>query len=148
MFSLFGLRRRYGHAGAKDPMKAFWTAAKKVEKSIAEVAAGAGADGGYQELEAAVWKAINRLDDRTAAPEIRGDDAIREKAWAEVSRLREAMRAASETGREARIAIRNGQIRDLRAADAQRIENMSPRERETYYYQQELAKDRARRGQY
>lgn len=125
-------------------MKAFRTAAKKVEKQIAEVAAGAGANGDAREVERAVWDAINRLEDRTSKPEIRGDEVLREEAWATTKRLREEMRTAAEVGFTARQNIRHGQIQGIRDAERERIENMTPHERATYNYQQELLKSRIR----
>jgi hypothetical protein len=127
------LRRRYGRAaGAKDPMAAFRTAARKIERAIVTLA-----DGGVRDSRP-VFAAINRLGDRSNKPEIRGDDVLRTEAWAIESDLRKRASAAQEAGVLARQALRREEIAAITAAERERIANMSPSERATHAYQQEL----------
>jgi hypothetical protein len=126
------LRRRYGRAEAKGPMASFRTAARKVEKMIADFAAGGNKN------ETGIINAINKLDDRTNKAEIRGDDAIRAEAWATVSAVRAQWIAAQDTGRSARSAMYHAETAALKDKERERIANMSPGERATWQYQQEL----------
>ena len=125
------LRRRYGHAAG--PIR---TSVRKIEHMIADVEAGA--TEGSQD-DAKVFAAINKLEDRVYKNwREHGDDARREAEDAEVKSLRERMRAAVDVGFNARQARRHGEIRAIREGERERIANMTPSQRETYNYQQEL----------
>jgi hypothetical protein len=103
----------------KSPAEAFRAAARKVERAIAHLAAGGSVAAGdmsahFHEDARKVSDAINRLDDRTNKPEIRGDDAVREEAWAVVSDLRKRKIAADAAGFEAAQAARTAEIDRIR----------------------------------
>lgn len=140
------LRRRYGRArAAGGPMGNFRTAARKVERMIEELRVGGGdLNEPFHDASYRVAQAINKLEDRCTKPEIRGDDALRDEAWATCSRLRAAKREADEIGLKARQDRRSQEIAKIRERERERFDNMSPREREAYYYQQELLKGRIR----
>lgn len=138
------LRRRYGRASARDPMSAFRTAARKIEKAIAALEAGGDINARWSEENHAVAVAINRLEDRANKPEIRGDDRLREEAWAIASSLRQRRQAAEESGWQARQGLVSAEMRGIKERERERIANMSPSERALYNYQQELKLTRGR----
>jgi hypothetical protein len=132
------LRRRYGHAGA-GPIR---TAARKIERMIADVEAGH-TEGSAD--DAKVFNAINKLEDRVYKNwRASGDDAVRAEEDALVSSLRTRMRAAVPTGFEARQARRHGEIRAITERERDRIANMTPSQRAHYQYEQELKLTRGR----
>lgn len=120
------LRRRYGRAAAKGPLAAFYTAARKVERMIADLAEGGDLDADLSSQSLKVSEAINRLDDRTSKPEIRGDEALREEAWKVVRRLREAKNAAVDQASVARHRRRNEQIAGIRERERAARDAMDP----------------------
>jgi hypothetical protein len=141
-------RRRW--AVRRDPsmeegsaMKAFRTAARMIERKVDEYVRTGGGDD-YQAVRAALAKQINRLDDRTNQPEIRGSDAAREEAWATVSRIRGKLRDGEDAAYRARVEGRHADIAGLKERERERIRNMSPSEYETYRYQQEIKARRSR----
>ena len=119
---------------ANHPIVAFMQQARKIEKMIAAIASG---ETEHEDIPK-VSKAINALDDKTNKPEIRGDEEIRTKAWEVISRLRRMKAEAEETGFHARRARRDAEIAGITEKERERKANMTPRERETYNYQQEL----------
>jgi hypothetical protein len=116
-------------------MDTFRAAARKIERMIADVAKGGDINQSFDKTTAPVWKAINKLDDRTSKPEIRGDDAIREEAWGIVSALRVKMREAQEVGFEATQAARRGAIQGITDKARERRAAMDPALRQ---YEDEL----------
>ena len=134
------MKKRYGRAKG-GPLATFKTAARKIEKMIDELATGGGE---LHHPALAVFQAINKLEDRTNKPEIRGDDVIRGEAWAIVSDLRNRTRLAEEAGREARKAIRSGQIAAIGEQVLEERAAMTPGERALWNYQQELKLMRGR----
>ena len=132
------LRRRYGRA-AGDPMKAFQAAVRKIERMIADVAAGTNTTSSARDIEMPVFNAINKLDDRVyKAWRSHGNDALREEGYEVVKALRAKMRAAVDVGFEARQSNRRGEIKVITEKERERIANMNPSERALYNYQQEL----------
>ncbi len=130
---------------AKRPeMKPFVSGAKRIEKAIAAVEAGGDINGDWSKENYAIMQAINKLDEKSNEPEIRGDDVLREQANALVTSLRARRRQAEEVGFEARQSLRQREIDSLRTAERDRILDMIPFERETYNYQQELKLRRSR----
>ena len=117
-------------------MKAYRTAARKIERMIADVESG-NTEGSADDVK--VFDAINRLEDRVYKSwREHGDDARRESEYAEVKLLREKMRAAADAGYHARQSRRYAEIRASREGEHARIANMTPSERALYNYQQEL----------
>ncbi len=94
---------------ATSETKAFEAAAAKIDKMIVLLAEGA-------ENESELFRAIERLDDRTSKPEIRGR-SDREVFFDRVSELRRARMDAREEGRMARQAQREIEARSLRQAE-------------------------------
>jgi len=123
----------------RTEVEAYRAQARKIERAIATLAAG-GDDTTRQHSADAriVFDMINKLGERANKPEIRGDDTLREEAWAIETDLRKHARAADEAGFHARQSLRQGEISALKTAERERITNMSPFERETYNYQQDL----------
>jgi hypothetical protein len=86
-----------------------------------------------------VFNAINKLEDRIYASwREHQDDARREAEEMAAKGLRFRMREAVDIGHNARQARRHGEIRDIKERERERLANMTPFERETYNYQQEL----------
>jgi hypothetical protein len=112
-------------------------AARRIGKMIDAHNAGDDIDN-YAEAEHRIFVAINRLEDRRNKADIRGDDVLRNEADLVIHALRERARASVETSFEARRKIRNAEIAAIQERERDRIDLMSPRERETYNYQQEL----------
>jgi hypothetical protein len=132
---------------AKSPeLKGFAAAARKIEKMIVNLEAGGDPHEQVSKEAYAVSMAINRLDDRTSKPEIRGNDALREQAWAVVSALRARRTTAEAVGFEAKKSLRQREIDGLRDKERARIEGMSHGQRMVHDYQRELDLDLARRG--
>lgn len=129
------LRRRYGRAAVKGPLAAFHTAARKVERMIADFAEGGDLDTPIGTIGLKISEAINRLDDRTSKPEIRGDDALREEAWAVVRALRAKKQAAEEAAYGARQRRRGEEIAGIRERERAERAAMDPAFRQ---YQDEL----------
>jgi hypothetical protein len=124
---------------AKSPeMKPFVSGAKRIEKMISAIEAGGDITGDWSKENYAVMQAINKLDSKSNKAEIRGDESLREQADALVSSLRARRRQAEEVGFEARQSLRHAEIRGLREKEYDRIANMTPSQRITYNYQQEL----------
>ena len=126
-----GLRRRHGRAKAS----AFTTAARKVERLIADIEAGHT----EHDADSRAFTAINKLEDRAYADwRKHGEDARREAEYATAKALRERMRAAVDIGYEARRARRSREIAEITAKERERLSNMTPSERALHQYQQEL----------
>ena len=119
---------------AKGPLTAFRAAAKKVERMIAELEAGGDYRASYDALP--TFRAINKLEDRANKPEIRGDDAIREEAWAIVKELRQRTRDAEPIGRAAIQRARDSELGAIKQREADRVLSLSPADRQ---YQKELS---------
>jgi len=119
-------------------MQAFHTAARKIERMITDIASGGAINQSFYDQVGVVWKAINKLDDRTNKVEIRADETLRDEAWAKVKELRAKMREAEEAGFHASQAARRGEVQSIKDRERDRIANMNPSERALYNYQQEL----------
>jgi len=116
-----------------SPMPKFRAAARKIERSIARYA-----EGGDREEREALSRAINRLDDRTNKPEIRGVEAYREEA---VKKLRASLEPAEEAAHKARQAGRLRENEALEEKERARRAAMDPALRA---YQDELLLMRGR----
>ncbi len=81
---------------------------RKLEREIIKYS-----EGGDREEGAKLSKAINRLDDLTNDPELRGTPE-NDARWSTVSFLRKAKLAADDAAYEARVSGRNAQIKKLR----------------------------------
>lgn len=113
-------------------MGSFRTAARRIEKQIAQVAAG--------ELdEMAAFNAIDRLEDRANKADIRGDDVARTEAWAIADGLRARTREARELGGSARQARWAAETRAIKDAQREERAAMDPALRA---YQDELRRTR------
>ena len=116
----------------------FRRAAQNTRRAISTLALGGDLAGDFSKEKLAVARMIDKLEDRSNKPEIRGDDALRAEAWDTTRRLRAEMIEAYEVGQDARIAARYAQLAEMKEADRARIASMTPFERETYNYQQSL----------
>ena len=88
----------------------FLTAARKVERLIADLTAGS-------ETEREINASIERLYDRANKPEIRGDETVRDRCYARIDALRTACRDARDAGYRARMAAREAQLRQLKSEE-------------------------------
>lgn len=96
---------------ASKETKAFESAAAKIEMMIADLAAG-----GDQDDQLAVYRAIDRLDDRASKPEIRGR-TDRDVFFERASYLRRSVSPAAEQGYQNRRAQREIEAKALRQAE-------------------------------
>lgn len=137
------LRRRYGRA--KGPMDNFRTAARKIEKMIVEFKrTGGDTTEPFLASLRRLHDAANKLYDRLGKPEIRGEPTLSEEAWSTVTRLKQEIRDAEPIAFQARQGKYHGEINALKEREHERIASMSPHERATYNYQQELKLTRGR----
>jgi hypothetical protein len=129
-----GLHRRYGHA--RDPHSAFKAAVSKIKRMIVERETGM-TESSSEDLP--VFNAINKLEDNIYKKwREHGDDARRETEEMVAKGLRFRMREAIDGGHQARQARRYGEIQSIKERERERLANMTPFERQTYNYQQEL----------
>jgi hypothetical protein len=89
--------------------KKFHAAVKKIAKLIAEVAAG------DVSQERPMLRALDNLDNRLNAPEIRGHRETADALYAICCTLRGSMSAARDAGSSARIEARYAEIARLKA---------------------------------
>lgn len=120
-------------------MRAFDTAAKKVQKTIAAIA------GGDKDAEKSVFKAVSMLDDRIFKPEIRGNRDAYDRCRNVISALRKSVNPAIEAGQSARAAERDRQRLALIAAEQESNRGGSHRDVVFRQYEKELAIERGRR---
>lgn len=121
-------------------VRAFDTAAKKVQKAIAAIAAGDDA------TEKKLFQVLSSLEDRALKPEIRGNRDAYDKCHKVISTLRKSVNPATEAGRAARSAERDRQRLALVAAEQEeRRVNHSHRDVAFRQYENELAINRGRR---
>ena len=100
-----------------DAAKKFVAAHRKIERMILEHAKGE-----EHENQMKIFKAINRLEDSTNGPELRGSPE-NEGRWEACKALRVATRAAEEAAYAARQAGRSAEIARLKFEHANRPEN-------------------------
>lgn len=115
-------------AETASAMKAFRTAARKVEKLIAAKAAG-------ERNDAEVYRAIDKLYSRANKAEIRGHGLAAEEAEGLIDQLRQASRLAEEAGYAARRNANDAEIARLKEKERDARARMDPALRA---YQDEL----------
>lgn len=106
--ALYEQREREAAADRAKALRAFEAAARKLDRQLVAI------EQGDDEQEKVFRRGFERLQDRRNSPEIRGHDTAREACDARIDELRARMKAAIETGRIARSAARDAQIRNLR----------------------------------
>lgn len=120
-------------------VRAFDTAAKKVQKTIAAIA------GGDKDAEKSVLKAVLMLDDRIFKPEIRGNRDAYDRCRNVIFALRKSVNPAIEAGQSARAAERDRQRLALIAAEQESNRGGSHRDVAFRQHEKELAIERGRR---